>query len=334
MPHTVPPSPDDHQHSLNQRLLSAVRAGNVLDARRALQDGADVTAQDAQGKTGLHIVMAIKDYGSYHNAGKEMLALLLNRGLSVNAPDSQGATPLHDALLDDAYTAGKYKVDDLVAFGADIKARDNLGRTPLHTAAQRGNRNDGLKALLALRPDINARDNDGATPLHLAATRGDADLVRQLINHGAWAGTNDKQNRAPWDYAEAAGHEYLAQSLRAEAVKQKQSWDAWEKKQNADPWQLLSPDKVAHIKTEAKIGYRLTEEFNFTARTYTKIAQNLATKAEGVTVVGFDVFDDKSHIERAHENLVRLGGTAGAETIHGQPLGKPRAGIRRPPPNQ
>lgn len=332
MPNTVPPSPDPQQDSLNQRLLSAVRAGNVQDARRALQDGAEVTAQDAQGKTALHIVMATKDYGSYQNAGKEIMALLLNRGLPVNTPDSSGATALHDALLDDAYTTCKYKIDDLINFGADIKARDNLGRTPLHTAAQRGNKNEGLKALLALRPDINARDNNGATPLHLAAARGETDVMRQLINHGAWVGVADKENQNPWDYAEKAGHEYLAQTLRAEAVKQKQSWDAWEKKQNADPWQLLSPDKVAHVKTEAKIGYRLTEEFNFAARTYTKIAHNLATKAEGVTVVGFDVFDDKSHIERAHENLVRLGGTAARETIHGQILGKPRAGIRRLPP--
>lgn len=328
----VPPSPEIPQDRLNSKLLLAVHTGDIVSARRALEQGADVTAVDGRGRHGLQIIMTVKDYNGYHNAGRELLSLLLNRGLSVNAPGENGGTALHIAVLDESYTTCKYKIDDLLNFGADINARDNDGRTPLHIAAHRGNRNDGLKSLLLRKADINARDNAGVTPLHLAAERGDTDVIRALIAHGAWAGVADKQGRAPWDFAEQAGHEYLAQSLRAEAAKQKQAWADWERAQNADPWHLLGPDKVAHVKTEKKIGYRLTEEFNFAARTYTKIVQNLTTKAEGVTVVGFDSFDDKTHIARAHENLIRLGGTAPRESIQGQALPKPRPVHRLPPP--
>lgn len=332
MTEPVPPSPDVSQDRLNSKLLLAVHTGDVVTARRAIEQGADVAACDARGRHGLQIVMAVKDYNGYHNAGRELLSLLLNRGLKVNAPGENGGTALHTAVLDESYTTGKYKIDDLVNFGADINARDNDGRTPLHIMAHRGNRNDGMKALLARRPDLNARDHQGITPLHLAAERGDADVVRTLIAQGAWVSVTDKEGRAPWDFAEKAGHEYLAQNLRAEAVKQKQAWADWEKAQNADPWHLLAPDRVAHVKTEKKIGYRLTEEFNFSARTYTKIVQNLSTKAEGVTVVGFDSFDDKTHLLRAHENLIRLGGTAPRETVRGQALDKPRPALKLLPP--
>lgn len=326
MTEPVPPT----ESALNDRLLAAVAAGNIAQVRSALKDGAALDARDFHGRTGAHLALAGKDYGGYQNTGREILALFLNRGLPVDAPDAKGASPLHHALLDDGYTTSKYKIEDLAAFGANINARDVQGRTPLHYAAERGNKNDGLKTLLALKPDINARDNDGATPLHLAAARGDADIVKHLIAHGANASYKTKDGRSVWDYAEAGGHEYMAQNLRAEAEKQKRAWEAWEKTQKADPWQLLAPDRVAHVRTEKKIGYRITEEFNFSARTYTKIAHNLATRAEGVVTAGFDSFSDKTLIARAHDELVRLGGTAPREAVHGQALEKPRRGIKPP----
>ena len=328
MSEPVPPS----LPMLNDRLLAAVVACNLPAARMAIKDGADIHAVDAQGRSGLHLAMMIKDYGGYNNSARDLASLFLNRGVSVDVQDARGATPLHCAMLDESYGSAKNRIEDLVAFGASINARDHQGRTPLHYAAERGNRNEGLKTLLHHRPDINARDADGATPLHLAAQRGDADVIRSLLAMGAQAGAVTKDGKAIWDYAMAAGHEYLAQTLRGEAEKQRRAWEAWEKQQKADPWLLLAPDRVAHVRLEKKIGYRITEEFNFTARTYTKIAHNVSSKAEGVTVAGFDVFDDKAHIEQAHDHLLRLGGDAPREAIQGRPLEKPKSGIKPPRP--
>jgi|GEM_PF-546842 len=322
---TGPQSPKPDVPDLNRRLLSAVCAGDVAAAKALFEQGAEANAQDAQGKTGLHLAVAAKDYSGYGDKGREMLALFLNRKLPIDSRDKSGATALHDAMFDDSYSS-KYKIEDLVKFGADVNARDDAGQTPLHYAAARGNKNDGLKCLLEKPVSINAADDLGATPLHLAATRGDQDVVKQLLQHGANATILTKDGKSVGDYAEASGHEYLAQVLRAETVRHAQILAEREAahKRAEDPWTLLTPDRVSRTTVEKKIGYKLTEVFNFNARIYTKIAQNLQTKAEAVTVKSFDEFADKTILEKAHDALTRLGGTAARQTIYHAALEKPK----------
>lgn len=52
--------------------------------------------------------------------------------LDINAPDSVGKTPLHNAIL------GKHLniVDLLLKSGADVKCLDERGDTPLHAAVR------------------------------------------------------------------------------------------------------------------------------------------------------------------------------------------------------
>lgn len=317
----APPPPDQ-----NSLLLKAVRAGDIVAAKAALKNGADANARDAKGKTGLHLAVASRDYSGYGDKGRELLSLFLNRKVGIDSRDHKGATALHDAVLDDSYTSCKYKIEDLATFGADVNARDNNGQTPLHYAVARGNKNEGLKTLLSKSVSINASDKNGVTPLHLAAARGEQDIVKHLLSHGANATILTKDGKSVGDYAEENGHEYLAQVLRAETVRHAQILAEREaaRKRAEDPWTLLLPDKVSLSSVEKKIGYKLTEVFNFNARTYTKIAQNMQTKAEAVTVKSFDDFDDKTLIEKAHDALVRLGGTADRETIYHAPLEKPK----------
>lgn len=321
-----PQSPKPDVPDLNRRLLAAVCAGEVATVKDLLKQGAEAHAQDARGKTGLHLAVAGKDYSGYGDKGREMLSLFLNRKLDIDSRDQNGATALHEAMLDDSYSS-KYKIEDLVKFGADINARDHAGQTPLHYAAARGNKNDGLKSLLEKSVSINAADKQGATPLHLAAARGDQDVVKHLLQNGANATILTKEGKSVGDYAEAHGHEYLAQVLRAETVRHEQILAEREvaRKRAEDPWTLLMPDRVSLTTVEKKIGYKLTEVFNFNARTYTKIAQNMQTKAEAVTVKSFDEFADKTILEKAHDALTRLGGTADRGAIYHAPLEKPKS---------
>jgi ankyrin repeat protein len=54
----------------------------------------------------------------------------------VNASDSHGDTPLHNAAL----RGYKEVVEVLVAHGADVNAKNSRGRTPLDEAARRGHK--------------------------------------------------------------------------------------------------------------------------------------------------------------------------------------------------
>lgn len=319
---------------LDGQLLIAVQHGNAEMARSLLNSGANPQAVDHKGRLGTHIAVGREDYS--YGTGRELVAMFLNRGVDINARDREGATILHLGAQDENYSAST-KVNDFVSFGGDVQARDNNGRTPLHYAAIKGYKTDAIAALLEHRADVNAADEQGVTPLHLAAARGAADVINVLLKAGADMDARTREGRTVWDYAIEGGKDYQAQVLKAEsarraaeAEKQRAAQERARTQKPADPWTLLGPDRVAHTTIERGVGYRLTEIFNFSARTYTQVTHNLNTKSEAVAVKTFDEFHDKTPIEKAHAALERLGGTAPGGLISGPVLEKPKRSLKLP----
>lgn len=149
-----------------------------------------------------------------------LAALLLGAGVlsSVGLPDphaedAYGRTPLAVA----AYEGDTWAARFWLLLGADVNAREPCGTTPLMRAIQHGHM--GLaRLLLEAGADPRAADKTGLSALHLAARRGRRAMAERLIEAGADPGAAESLNgRTPAEEARQAGHEALAEYLRAAA---------------------------------------------------------------------------------------------------------------------
>jgi ankyrin repeat protein len=105
---------------------------------------------------------------------------LLKQRADVNAPQGDGATPLHWAAHVDDLTIA----DALIRAGARANAVNENGFTPLHLACI--NRNGAMvERLLAARGDANAASINGETVLMTCSRSGDARGVKALLAKGA-----------------------------------------------------------------------------------------------------------------------------------------------------
>ena len=136
---------------------------------------------------------------------------LLGERVDVNAPQADGATPLHWAAhWDDVETAGL-----LVAAGARVGAANDYGVTPLALASTNGSL-AMVELLLEAGADPGAADEHGATPLMFAARTGSADVLDALLAAGARVDVRDAahgQTALMW--AASAGHTAVLRRLIA-----------------------------------------------------------------------------------------------------------------------
>ena len=101
-------------------------------------------------------------------AGKVgVVRYLVAHGAAINAVDSDGYTPLMNAVLHAPYPQGPAVVKYLVAAGARMDIAGKDGMTALMLAAAYGNL-DAVRYLLEGHATINA-NQDGDTALHFAA---------------------------------------------------------------------------------------------------------------------------------------------------------------------
>ena len=109
-----------------------------------------------------------------------LVRTLLKQRADVNAPQADGMTALHWAVLSNDGELAQA----LIRAGANVKAANRYGITPLWLAATNGNA-AMIETLLKAGADPNATLPEGETVLMAAARTGDAASVRSLLAHDA-----------------------------------------------------------------------------------------------------------------------------------------------------
>lgn len=274
------------QESLNTRLIRAIKSRNLEKMETLIASGANVNAMR-------------KDYGwsaLYQATTNEFSAgalLLLEKGADPNIGYGD-----RSALMEASYD-GSYSI---------------------------------AEALLKKGATVDDTDAYGDTAMHKAAKRGRANIIRLLESYGANKGATNNRMETPADLASKEfprvadmlmGRERPPSSSEDDAPKTPAPAVQEQERQDQDGWRLTAQDEVAHVTVRAEIGYRLTEIFNFTTQTYTRLAQNMATGAESQSLKFFDECGDSVLLRRAETALTQLGG----RTV---PVQKPAFVLQKP----
>ncbi len=168
-------------------------------------------------------------------AREDLLRLLIDKGVDVDAKNKNGATAMHVAasapvpalcqqlvlrgskaidladgngttpLLNAALTCQTATAEYLIAQGAAVDAANEGGWTPLMAAGVVGDEKT-LKLLLDKGAKIGATDVSGQTPMHFAALGGKLPALELLLKAGLDVDTPSKIGVTPLRLAAAQGH--------------------------------------------------------------------------------------------------------------------------------
>lgn len=205
-------------------LFIAADRGHVETARALLELGADA-AKLPRGRN--NNAPLVHEIGNPNYA--EMLVLLYQAGIDLNAVDASGQTALNKACDDTSLD----KVRALLALGADPNIPNNMGRRPLDTVMDHysygyGNfgahdHNDIIAELLkrGASPQMSPTPEMTRAPLHLAAENGNVKSLELLLAHGAKIDETDRGEAAETPLMAAAerGQTRAAQFLASKGAK-------------------------------------------------------------------------------------------------------------------
>ena len=217
-----------------------------------------------------------------------------------------------------------FRLRELVAGGAKLNIRcnyrycvflDGKQLTLLHLAVL-SRKTNVVKYLIAEGVPIDAIEPSRmCTPLHVAAHMGHDTDVKEIIEILLKSGANpkcvDKSDDTPADIARRMRHYEAATVLEAHVLptSPSASTGSEDKKDTlASEWSAISTTRVSHSDPANEIGYKLTDIFDFKSRERIRILQNAATKQEVMESTHFDEISEKSVLQEAFNELIRLGG--------------------------
>jgi ankyrin repeat protein len=194
-----------------EQLIKACSRGKIEEARRLIDQGADVNGRDKAGDTPLTTAV---------RRGKaEIVELLLAKGADPNLKDGLGDPPLYTAVK----TWKKIAIaKSLLDRGADPNLAGQMGNTPLIEVARWGETNL-VTFLLKHGADPNKKGHLGATPLIAACittSAGRTPTLKALIDGGADVTLKDQFGFTALTVAKRNKNEELVKFLTEQGVKE------------------------------------------------------------------------------------------------------------------
>ena len=197
--------------SPDERLLAAASTGDVAEIRAAIAAGANVNAQDDDGRTGLLVAT--------HERHPEAFQVLI---------DAEADVDLQDDRLDNPFLyAGAEGILDILKLandaGADPTITNRYGGVALIPASERGHVETVRYLLDETDVDVDHVNKLGWTALLEAILLSDGgprhqEIVRLLVDAGADLDLADKDGVKPLSHARARGQREIAATLEAEGA--------------------------------------------------------------------------------------------------------------------
>jgi len=179
---------DIHSHvdKNTEMLIYAAANNNMNELKKAIRAGAKVDARDPKGGNNALL------FASY-NGHIDIVSELLHQGANIETKSNDGAKT---ALLMATYKNNVDIIKLLIEKGANVDTKNNRGDTVLHIAAYMGY--DNLVKLYLQHVSVVDHINDQThttkyTALHFATFKGHIDIVRLLIEAGAFINLLDHQ---------------------------------------------------------------------------------------------------------------------------------------------
>jgi ankyrin repeat protein len=138
-------------------------------------------------------------------------SVLKSNPLSLNAQNSDGQTPLHDAIMFNNHAFAQY----LLQHNCDVSLKNKDGDTPLHLVAKDDNVRMCKLLMKYAQLDLTVRNKMGKTPLHLACANEKTNVIKILINKLSNEQMNlaDPQGRTPLHECAENTNEFLTRYL-------------------------------------------------------------------------------------------------------------------------
>ncbi|XP_057334445.1 uncharacterized protein LOC130673443 [Microplitis mediator] len=153
-----------------------------------------------------------------HNQCIDIVQILLEHGVDINAYDCFGKTALHSALIEQFFQledkvicilSSKDVKASLVRVllnkGADVNIRMKDGQTALHLAVRTDNK-EIVDTVLECNSKVNVSDAKGTTPIHLAVQTKNVIIVFSLLSKNADIKAMDIKGMTALHFAAEVGH--------------------------------------------------------------------------------------------------------------------------------